>query len=531
MTNLKRVTSPLLTLSFASLLSFIDDGPTAAETAQVVLAEELAASQQKQGNIQRSHSGLQDTDPLPALVPRDKTGHQFVLYADCCSGIQGGAYAANLRRVNRIVARLRPAPDFIAFPGDAISAFTTDYDALRRQWDYWYKVEMKWLQGTGIPLYQSTSNHNTYDPGSEEVFRQVHRHLPQNGPADQKGLACYVRRGNLLYVSTHQPDRRWAQAPPSYRPDMVFDADWLDRVLTEHKDAKFKFVAGHYPVFPVNGYIESPLWCFKPEERAPFWNVLVRHEVNAYLASHIIAFDAQIHEGVPQIVSGGAGTVYGPDGAMPGLTEYLHAVQLAIDDQALRYQVLDVTGTVREQLSWPFSLPVSSKWEPMEAREDASHRQSDKQVSEIVAWRFRGMLGNVTHDAAPQTLLCGWRPEQDATDVWVGFDGNPARLTVRLLTGSKLGVQTWEGASFKSEAQFDFQLALHPGMGPGGILYRRDDSAPWSSLISTSPKGAEDLTWPCKWAIGRRYGNDSDQPFFGEGLQIVRTHVAIQAVR
>ena len=74
-------------------------------------------------------------------------------------------------------------------------------------------------------------------------------------------------------------------------------------------------------------------------------------------------------------------------------------------------------------------------------------------------------------------------------------------------------------------------LALHPGMGPGGILYRRDDSAPWSSLSSTSPKGTEDLTWPCKWSIGMRFGNPSDQPFFGNGLQIVRTNVAVQGVR
>jgi len=490
------------------------------------LGEDPAVPREEQGNIQRSHSEPQDTNPLPALTPRDKTGQHFVLYADCCSGVKGSAYGANLRKVNSVVGRLRPGPDFIAFPGDAVSGFTTDYDALRGQWEYWHGTEMKWLQETGIPLYQSTSNHNTYDPGSEEVFREVHRHVPQNGPADQKGLAYYVRRGNLLYVSTHQPDRRWPQAPPSYRPDMVFDADWLDRVLTEQKDAKFKFVAGHYPVFPVNGYEESPLWCFKPEERAPFWNVLVRHKVNAYLASHIIAFDVQIHEGVPQIVSGGAGTAYGPGGAMPGLTEYLHAVQLAIDDQALRYQVLDVTGTVREQLSWPFSLPLSGKWQPMAGREDTSHVQSDEQISEVVAWRFRGILGDVTHDAVAQTLLCGWRPEQETADVWVGFHGNPARLTVRLLTGSKLGVQTWEGGSFKPETQFDFQLALHPGMGPGGILHRRDDSAPWSSLNSTSPKGTEDLTWPNKWSTGMRYGNSADQPFAGEALQIVWTHVA-----
>ena len=66
----------------------------------------------------------------------------------------------------------------------------------------------------------------------------------------------------------------------------------------------------------------------------------------AYLCSHILAFDVQVHDGVLQILSAGAGTAQ----RMPEGVEYLHAVQLALDAEGLRYQVLDQAGAVREEL-------------------------------------------------------------------------------------------------------------------------------------------------------------------------------------
>ena len=81
--------------------------------------------------------------PIPALLPRDKSGHRFVLYSDCCSGTPGTAVAKNLQSVNEMVARIQPQPEFIAFPGDAIAGYTKDYAELRRQWDYWLGTEMK----------------------------------------------------------------------------------------------------------------------------------------------------------------------------------------------------------------------------------------------------------------------------------------------------------------------------------------------------------------------------------------------------
>ncbi len=91
-------------------------------------------------------------DTITGLLPRDATGRRFVLYSDCCSGVPGGPFEATLAQVNAVVSRLRPRPEFIAFPGDAIAGYTTDLAELRRQWDYWTETEMRWLRETNIPL-------------------------------------------------------------------------------------------------------------------------------------------------------------------------------------------------------------------------------------------------------------------------------------------------------------------------------------------------------------------------------------------
>ncbi|MSU70646.1 MAG: hypothetical protein EXS39_07720 [Opitutaceae bacterium] len=418
--------------------------------------------------------------------------------------------------MNRVVAAIRPRPEFIAFLGDAVKGYT-DAATLRHQWDYWWNTEMRWIQGTGVPLYQSTSNHNTYDFASEDVFREVHAQLPNNGPADQQRLAYFVRRGDLLYVSTHQPDRT-----RPYRRDMLIDTQWLDSVLRENADARSKFVVGHYPVFPVNGYTQYPLWCFRPEEREPFWDVLVRHRVTAYLASHILAFDVQVHSGIPQIVSGGAGTQGSGSRAlqlMPSRSEYLHAVQVAVDERELRYRVLDPEGKVRESLRWPFRLKPADSWSRIEPGTVAATMKSAER-SDIIAWRIRGQLAQIVPGDPPQTLVAGWEGMEGCATVWIGIEGPPATWVVRLVPQSGYGWQTWTGPMLKEGAAFDRQIALHRDMGPGGILWRHDDTAAWTSLSSTSSKGAEDLTWPPQWAIGHAQSGPVDWRFRGNGLDV-----------
>src|SRR5215470_7842613 len=262
---------------------------------------------------------------IPALLPRDKSGHHFVLFADCTvSGGQVECAVKNaevLRGICRVVQRIDPKPAFISFPGDAVGLGQNV-----NEWEFFYN-EMKWTRDRDIPVLMSTSNHNTHNYVAEANFRRFHPDYPRNGPGDQKGLAYWVRRGNLVYVSLHHP----AGPSPDYRDGYDFgDLSWVDEVLTKNADADFKLVAAHYPVFRVNGYTGMSI---PRESWEPFWAVLTKHRVDAYLTSHVLAFDVQVRDGILQICSGGAGP-----GTMPEETEGTHAVQIAMDRQGMRYQ-------------------------------------------------------------------------------------------------------------------------------------------------------------------------------------------------
>ena len=136
------------------------------------------------------------------------------------------------------------------------------------------------------------------------------------------------------------------------------EATWLDRTLSEQADARYKLVLGHHPVHPVNGFSGPYQREVGPEDGRAFWQVLVRHQVLAYVCSHILAFDVQVHDGVLQILTAGAGTAH----RMPEGIEYLHAVQVVLDAGGLRYQVLDTAGQVREWLVWLLALPPVAMW-------------------------------------------------------------------------------------------------------------------------------------------------------------------------
>jgi hypothetical protein len=192
---------------------------------------------------------------------------------------------------------------------------------------------MAWLDSDRIPVYHITSNHNTYDLESEAVWREVFPDLPRNGPPGQEGLSYWVRRGDLLLVIVNT-------CFSGLGGSGHVECSWLDAVLDAQGDARYKIVAGHYPVFGVKCWSERLSWCVAEDEAEAFWSVLVRHGVLAYLCSHVIAFDVQEHEGVLQICSGGAG-----HNAEKG--EYHHFVQAALDADEFRLQAVDPEARVR----------------------------------------------------------------------------------------------------------------------------------------------------------------------------------------
>src|SRR5688500_17767236 len=99
---------------------------------------------------------MSHSSSIEALTPLKNAGHQFVCYGDCCSGIPEASHEATFARVNAIVSRLNPRPEFICFLGDEIKGLMADEGVLREQWQYWFGQEMAWLNRETTPLYHTT---------------------------------------------------------------------------------------------------------------------------------------------------------------------------------------------------------------------------------------------------------------------------------------------------------------------------------------------------------------------------------------
>ncbi|WP_375690630.1 metallophosphoesterase family protein [Pseudooceanicola sp. LIPI14-2-Ac024] len=417
---------------------------------------------------------------IPALLPQG-AGHHFVFYGDACSGVPGAPHEALFARVNAVVRRLDPDPEFIVFPGDEIIGLTPDPDTLRAQWRHWFEVEMGWLDRARVPLYHATGNHTVFDAGSEAVFAEVMAHLPRNGPPGQAGLSYVVRRGDLALVFVNT---LWS----GLGGEGHIELDWLDRVLAEHADAHWRLVVGHHPAWPVNGYVGSYQRCIGDGYVAPFWELLVRHGVTAYLCSHILAFDVQCHRGVLQITSAGAGTAH----RMPEGVEYLHCVQMALDAGGLRYRVLDDSGVVREALSWPpGAMPEAAALGPgLQARAwPAAPRR--------LLLRLSGTPGD-----APRRVLLMAAPDSGPSPVRLEIVGPDGQLTAVLEPQPGRSPHRWFGPKLAGRDAFDIEVLLHAGMGPGGLLWRAHGADGWTGFHGVSAWGPERIAWPERIRVG-----------------------------
>lgn len=247
---------------------------------------------------------------------------RFVLLGDSCSGSPDSPYAAQLAKLGESLKS--QSPEAVFFLGDSVQGENADYEVQRQQFEYWRGTEMAWVNA---PLHVVPGNHDIYSVDSELVFESA------MGPLN------WVRRdGDVLFVGVDTASQR-------YRGGVGLA--WLNDALGEHDDAKFKFVLGHYPILPVKDYT-APVWYPRPEWAEAFLGVIKSHGVTAYFCSHILTFDVTERDGITQVTTGGAGSVYtGPFTAHAPDPDYFHALHLTVGD-GVQVEAIDDTGHVRE---------------------------------------------------------------------------------------------------------------------------------------------------------------------------------------
>ena len=438
-----------------------------------------------------------------ASVPA-QASHRFVLVGDSCSGIPGGPHEATFAAISRHIAAIDPEPDFICFLGDHIQGLTSDEASLRAQWRYWCEHEFGWTKSRSFPVYHLTSNHNTYDAVSERVFCEVFPDLPRNGPADDLGRSYYVLRDDLLLVFTNSATARLG-------PGRI-ETDWLAEVLARHRGVPQKLVFGHYPVLPVNGYTQFPLWRIPPEQGDTLWRLLVEHDVMAYVCSHVIAYDVRVRDGVLQICSAGAGTRYGPTGDfMRGASEFFHFLVCSLGDGNLHCDVIDELGYRRRRLCWPRDGLGRTE---LRAPDQANRMTAELRLPEKVAWLRFDIEATRSKDAAAtpdrETFLCGYDADEGPPTIWIGREHE--RLVVEIVLGPGGPVGRW--VMHPCTGYGYFSLTILPEMGPGGVIARLDGGPP-SSLLTNVAEDLGQVRWPRSWCLGHGPSGTNDEPYRG----------------
>jgi hypothetical protein len=261
----------------------------------------------------------------------------LTLLGDSCSGIPGQKFEANLARiVARILERNAPA-DALLYLGDHVYGYTDDQPTLQSQWDHFLGHEFRPLDQRYPRVLHAAGNHDANTPVSAAIC-EARMPFPPDARL-RKGLnyVLGVGEAEIVVISTCDLANRGFAA---------VDMEWLAEALRSLA-APIRLVAGHYPFHPVNGYEEVPKWVFSAEQRAQAWRLFRAAGVQAYLCSHIIAFDFQVHDDVVQLCSGGAGTEYGPDGVM-GNGEFRHFVTMTVSPERFAFEAIDENGRARE---------------------------------------------------------------------------------------------------------------------------------------------------------------------------------------
>ena len=203
-------------------------------------------------------------------------------------------------------------PDFVLVAGDLVNGHWWDNARCAEHMGAVYFQNWKRrMEEHGLKYYTAVGDHELGDdpwpawkrslvPVLEQVYCH-HLQMPLNGPGNKKGLAYHVREGDLLVVTVET----FEIINDSMRLDVTGEQlEWLRKVLENNRDAKFKIIQGHIPVWgTIRGRSTSSLMIEKGRE-SEFYGVMKNYGVDLYLAGEFHDVTILESDGIWQIVHG-----------------------------------------------------------------------------------------------------------------------------------------------------------------------------------------------------------------------------------
>ncbi len=212
-------------------------------------------------------------------------------------------------------------PDFLTVAGDMVMGEWddpdwNDKDTISKYADRYYSAWIKRMKDHGLKFYTTIGDHEIGDnpwrsqkrleavKHYKEAFSE-HFNMPNNGPEHMKGTAYWWKHKNVLFISVDVFEKgksRQGFIKAGVTGDQL---NWLTKVLEENSDVNHKIVIGHTPILgPVRKWSSSGLM-IKQGRDSEFWQIMKKHNVDAYLCGEVHAITCTERDGIMQIAHGG----------------------------------------------------------------------------------------------------------------------------------------------------------------------------------------------------------------------------------
>ncbi len=212
-------------------------------------------------------------------------------------------------------------PDFLVVAGDLVMGHWDgehwhDKDSIQKYSNRYYNAWINRMNDHGLKYYTSIGDHEVGDNPWRSVkkleavkhYKRAFRDylkMPENGPENMLGTAFWWRHKNVLFISTDVFEEGTSDQGLIKAGVTGEQLAWLDKVLVEHADARFKIVLGHTPILgPVRKWSSSGLMIEEGRD-SEFWKTMKKHQVDLYLCGEVHAITCTERDDILQIAHGG----------------------------------------------------------------------------------------------------------------------------------------------------------------------------------------------------------------------------------
>lgn len=203
-------------------------------------------------------------------------------------------------------------PDFVLVCGDLVNGHWWDSpQCVEHMGTIYYSAWVNRMKEHDLKFYTAVGDHELGDdpwpkqklalvPHLENVYRENLK-MPLNGPENKKGLAYYVREGDLLIVTVEPFE---VMGDSMHIGVVGKQLEWFKNVLKENSDAKFKVVQCHVGLWGEIKARSSSSLMLEGGKDSDFYKTMKEYGIDLYLAGEFHDVTVLESDGIWQIVHG-----------------------------------------------------------------------------------------------------------------------------------------------------------------------------------------------------------------------------------